>query len=229
MGNVIPPVIDALTLPPEEALRLGARLFSVGHSHHPIEAFVALLSNAGITAVADVRSSPYSRRLPQFNRRELEAELRALDIAYVFLGDQLGGRPQSFEMFDSNGVVDYERVRQTAVFREGLARLVRALSRYRIALLCAEEDPLDCHRGLMIAPALAERGIATNHLRKDGSVETMAEMEDRLLKKTKLADQLRQPDLFAPSPSREEVLAEAYRVMAGKKAYRLEDDDPERS
>ncbi len=217
---------DPLALPPGEAAQLGKRLFSVGHSHHRIEVFVALLRGAGITAVADVRSSPYSRRLPQFNRGELEAELRANEIAYLYLGNQLGGRPPSAELYDQNGVVDYERVRQTAAFRQGLTQLVRALKQDTIALLCAEEDPLDCHRGLMIAPALTELGIAPRHLRKDGAAETMTEMEERLLKKTKLAARL-EPDLFAPLPTRAELLAEAYRVLAGKKAYRLEDDNSE--
>jgi len=227
MGKSVPHETDPLLIPPMEAARLGERLFSVGHSHHTIDAFLALLRGAGVTAVADVRSSPYSRRLPQFNRRELEAELRTQEIAYVFLGDRLGGRPQSADVYDERGVVDYERVRQTPAFREGLTRLLSGLQQFTVAMLCAEEDPLDCHRGLMIAPALAEFGVFSRHLRKDGVVEAMTEMEDRLLRETKLIERL-EPDLFTPVPSRAEVLAEAYRVRAGKKAYRLEDDYSER-
>ena len=208
------------------AARLGARLFSIGHSHHTVEAFVTLLRGAGVTAVADVRSSPYSRRLPQFNRYQIEAELHAAGIAYLFLGAQLGGRPQSDALFDEQGVVDYERVRQTASFQQGLTQLIHELQRHTVAMLCAEEDPLDCHRGLMIAPALVELGIAACHLRRDGSVETMTELEDRLLRETKLAARL-VPDLFTPTPSRADVLGEAYRLMSGKKAYRQHDDHVE--
>src|SRR5439155_24000994 len=69
------------------------RLFTVGHSNLEAEGLLGLLRAAGVTAVADVRSSPYSRRLPQFNRAALEASLRAAGIAYVFLGAELGGRP----------------------------------------------------------------------------------------------------------------------------------------
>jgi len=226
MGNDSPPETVPPAVPPEEAARLGARLFSVGHSHHTVETFLALLCENGVTAVADVRSSPYSRRLPHFNRRDLEAALRTNEIAYVFIGDRLGGRPQDAGLYDERGVVDYARVRLTPHFREGLARLVYGLDRYTIAMMCAEDDPLDCHRGLMIAPALVELGLAPRHLRRDGSVETTAEMEDRLLRETKLDRRLVR-DLFTPAPDRTALLAEAYRLWAGKKAYRLE-EDPER-
>jgi uncharacterized protein (DUF488 family) len=196
-------------------------LLSVGHSNHSAEAFVALLRRAGVTAIADVRSSPYSRRLPQFNREDLQTTLRTNDIAYVFLGDLLGGRPASPALYDPDGLVNYERVRQTDAFRQGLARLLGGAERYVIAMMCGEADPLDCHRGLMIAPALVEMGVPPGHLRKDGTCETTAEFEERLLRETKLTDRL-EGTLFEPAPPRGAVLAEAYRAMARKKAFRLE-------
>lgn len=201
----------------------GARLVSVGHSNHPPERLRDLLRNAGITAVADVRSSPFSRRLPQFNRPELERTLRGWDIAYAFLGDLLGGRPRDLSLYDAEGRADYERMRATPAVQRGLDRLLQGLEEHRVAMLCAEEDPLDCHRGLMIAPALGERGVATAHLRGDGSVESMEAMEGRLLAETRVgADFLN--GLFASVLSEEDRrgwLAEAYRVMARRKAYRL--------
>src|SRR4051794_29633012 len=93
-----------------------ARLFTVGHSNHDWPRFLELLQGAGITAVADVRSHPASRRLPQFNREPLESRLREHDILYVFLGSMLGGRPQSPDLYDAEGRADYERMRQTAKF-----------------------------------------------------------------------------------------------------------------
>jgi uncharacterized protein (DUF488 family) len=205
----------------------GPRLFSVGHSNHELPHFIDLLRAADVSAVADVRSSPFSRRLPQFNRPALEAGLSRGGIAYVYLGDLLGGRPGPRDLYDDEGRVDYERVRKTAFFQEGLLRLRRGTERYVLAMLCAEADPLDCHRGLMIAPALVEQGIAPLHLRKDGSVETTVEMEARLLKETGRADALL-PTLFDPVPSDAErglVLAEAYRLMARKKAFRMQTGD----
>jgi uncharacterized protein (DUF488 family) len=205
----------------------GSRLFTVGHSHHEAARLLELLRRAGVTAVADVRSSPYSRRLPQFNRPQLEDFLRRHGLTYLFLGDLLGGRPADRDLYDAEGWVDYERVRHTDPFRRGLDRLVSGLEQYVVVLLCAEDDPLDCHRGLMIAPALVERGLAPLHLRKDGSMETTAEMERRLFRETGVGEGLVE-GLFAPmltASERHELLAEAYRIMNRKKAYRIPEEE----
>src|SRR5437868_7123062 len=100
------------------------RLLSVGHSNHDWPSFLDLLRGAGVTAVADVRSSPYSRRLPEYNRGALEGALRANGLAYVYLGDLLGGRPADRDLYDPEGWADYARMRQTASFRRGLDRLL---------------------------------------------------------------------------------------------------------
>jgi hypothetical protein len=206
-------------------------LYSIGHSNHDWPGFLALLQRAGITAVVDVRSSPYSRRLPHFTRDALEPGLRAAGIAYVFLGDQLGGRPQDSSVYGPDGRVDYEKVRKTFAFQHGLERLVQGLERFMVAMLCAEEDPLDCHRGLMIAPALRDVGIAPLHLHKDGSVETSQDMEARLLAETGVGAGMID-GLFAPLLSdgeRQEMLAEAYRRMAARKAYQIRREEDESS
>jgi uncharacterized protein (DUF488 family) len=185
------------------------RLFTIGHSNHEPEAFLALLQQAGVTAVADVRSQPFSRRLPHFSRDALKALLHQHGIAFVFLGKQLGGRPASADLYEPEGWADYERIRATDLFREGLERVIHGLDRFTMALLCGEEDPLDCHRGLMIAPALKERGFPPLHIRKGGRIETTGQFEQRLQDETGLGG------LFAES------LADAYRVMNRRKAFRL--------
>jgi hypothetical protein len=199
------------------------RLVTIGHSQHEMAYFLELLCRAGVTAVADVRTSPYSGRHPQYNREELQACLKKEGLAYVFMGEQLGGRPGRPSLYDDEGRVDYERVRATEFFQEGLARLERAREKYTVALLCSEEDPLSCHRGLMIAPALLARGLDTLHLRGDGAAETMAQMEQRLLAETRVGAGMLD-GLFAATLSaadRAAILADAYRKMARKKAYRL--------
>lgn len=204
----------------------GARLVSVGHSNHDWLAFMSLLHRAGVTMIADVRSSPYSGRYPHFNRELLMHGLHAEGIAYHFFGDLLGGRPMQPSLYNEDGRVDYERVRRTAAFQRGLDQLTHALNGNTIAFLCSEEDPLDCHRGLMIAPALGERGFPPQHLRKDGSLETNEEMERRLLRVTGVGAGLLD-GLFAATLTEEErrsMLAEAYRRMALRKAFRWQAD-----
>jgi uncharacterized protein (DUF488 family) len=198
------------------------RLLSVGHSNHDWSRLLALLRGAGVTAVADVRSSPYSRRLPEYNRAALEGALRANDVGYAFLGDLLGGRPSDPGLYHPEGWADYARMRQTAAFRRGLDRLLLGAEDYTVAMLCSEEDPLDCHRGLMITPALAELGRPPLHLRKDGSLETTADMEKRLLQATGVGDGLLD-GLFAAQldeAERRGLVAEAYRLRNRRVAYR---------
>ncbi len=203
--------------------RLSERLFTIGHSHHEIERFIALLRGAGVSAVADVRSSPYSARMPQFSQAELRRSLASHSLAYIFLGDELGGRPRDPAVYDGDGRVDYWRVRCTTVFRGGVERLLHAIDEHSIALLCGEEDPLDCHRGLMIAPELVGRGICPRHVRADGSIETTAQLESRLCKITGVGGGMMN-GLFAASiaaAERAELLDEAYREQARRKAFRL--------
>jgi uncharacterized protein (DUF488 family) len=200
-----------------------ARLYSIGHSNHDLSHLVHLLHSAGVSAVADVRSQPYSQRLPQFNRPELDRGLQDCGLAYTFAGHRLGGRPAQLQPYDDEGRVDYEHVRATAAFQRGLDELCAALEQFSVAMLCSEEDPLDCHRGLMIAPALVERGIFPAHLRGDGTIESMAEFEERLLRETGVGVGIFD-GLFASMISgqeRRELLAEAYRCRARRKAFQL--------
>jgi hypothetical protein len=205
----------------------GVRLLTVGHSNHEWPAFIELLRRASVRTVADVRSSPYSGRFPHFSREALERGLTENGLAYIFLGDQLGGRPSSRWLYDDEGRVDYERVRRTEAFQDGLEMLASGGFEPAIALLCSEEDPLDCHRGLMFAPALCERGFALGHLRRDGAIATNDEMESRLLRETGTGAGL-VDGLFAAMLSaeeRRELIAEAYRRRARRKAYRLQPGD----
>ncbi|HWM30990.1 MAG TPA: DUF488 domain-containing protein [Methyloceanibacter sp.] len=187
-------------------------IFTIGHSNHPIGRFIALLADAGVTAVADVRSAPVSRFSPQFNRKALSASLGEHGIAYTFLGEELGGRPQHPEMF-MGGVADYEKMAATESFRDGLNRLIDGARRYRIAAMCSEADPLDCHRCLLVARAMTERGLGVAHILASGDTVTHAEIEARLLDLAHLSE----AGLLLES--RDERLAEAYRARGRKIAY----------
>jgi uncharacterized protein (DUF488 family) len=186
-------------------------VYTVGHSNHSAEAFVALLRNTLINAVADVRSSPYSRYLPQFNQNELKCVLDLSEISYVFLGAELGGRPREREMYN-NGIADYERMASSPSFHAGLRRIVEGAKRYNIALMCSEHDPLDCHRCLLVGRWLAADGVCVRHILANGSLLSHEAIEEQLLD---LANKSA-ADLFA---SHEERLAIAYRERSRKVAY----------
>jgi uncharacterized protein (DUF488 family) len=187
-------------------------LFTIGHSNHSIERFLELARGSGITAIADVRSTPASRRYPWFNHARLAPRLAQEGIAYVSLGDALGGRPRDPHLYRDGGVADYDAMARTDEFRAGLDRVVDGARRYRVCLMCAEREPLDCHRCLLVARALAERGFAIGHVLADGAIEPHAQTEERLFTLTRAP-----ADLFA---DRDQRLAAAYARRAGTAAYR---------
>ena len=154
-------------------------VYTVGHSNHPIEQFLALLDGNGITAIADVRSQPFSRRFPQFNRERLAATLSTHSIAYVFLGRELGARSDDESCYE-NGRVQYQRLAATAPFKRGIERIFTGTEKFRVALMCAEKEPLDCHRTLLVSRALEKRGASIAHILADGIVETQAQTMTRL-------------------------------------------------
>lgn len=160
-------------------------VYTIGHSNHDVASFVALLREAGVTAVADVRSAPYSRRHPQFNKHDIEASLRVAGIAYVFLGDRLGARPRGRGCY-RDGRADYRLIAETEAFREGSRRVEEGAERYRIALMCAEREPLDCHRTVLVARHLQRRGVRVVHILADGTTEPNEATEHRLLKRMHL-------------------------------------------
>lgn len=188
-------------------------VLTVGHSTLPYDAFLQLLRAAGVNAVADVRSAPYSRHHPQFNREALRDELQGDGIAYVFLGDELGGRPKDKQLF-CDGVANYEAMARDPAFERGLDRVIEGAERYRIALMCSEHDPLDCHRCLMVGRELKERGVVVTHLIPGDAAKSQTAIEEDLLA---LAGQDRaQGDFFASSNER---LIAAYRCRARKVAF----------
>ena len=180
------------------------QVLTVGHSNHSPEAFLALLTRHGVTALADVRSAPYSRFNPQFNRKALSASLAAAGIAYVWLGRELGGRPDNPDCYE-DGAVRYDRLARTSLYREGIDRVLRGAAEHCLALMCAEKDPLHCHRTLLVSRSLEEEGLEVAHILADGALEPHESVMDRLLA-------ARRDDLFAEPKSRAERIEEAART-----------------
>ena len=176
-------------------------VLTIGHSTHSLEVFLELLAQYNVTAVADVRSVPYSRFNPQYNREPFAEALEAQGIRYVYLGNDLGGRSEDPSCYE-DGRIRYDRVAATESFTGGLARVVNGATKYRVVLMCAEKEPLECHRTLLVSRALHEQGIDVAHIHPDGRLEPHDEAMDRLLDMLKLP----RKDLYR---TREELIASA--------------------
>ena len=153
-------------------------ILTIGHSNHALERFIALIEGAGVATVADVRSKPMSRFVPHFNRKPLEAALAERGISYVFLGRELGGRPDDPSLM-KQGNADYAAMARTPTFATGLAAVIAESAKGRVALLCAERDPVDCHRFRLVGRELMARQIPVAHILSTGEIEPHAETERR--------------------------------------------------
>lgn len=186
-------------------------IFTIGHSTHTIERFLDLLEMNGINAVADVRSSPFSRHNPQFKKDVLSAELKRCGIAYVFVGRELGARSKDISCYEA-GKIRYDRLANTSTFKSGIDRVLSGAEKYRVALMCAEKEPLDCHRTLLVSRALEQQGAFISHILPDGRIEEQTQTMCRLIDLVGLP----QEDMFR---SHEELIKTACKIREEKIAY----------
>lgn len=193
---------------------MSRKIYTVGHSVHSLPRFIDLLKRHRISAVCDVRSTPYSRIHPHFNREPLRQALKHHNIAYVFLGEELGGRSSDPSCYDAEGRVKYDRIAENDAFQHGLARVREGMQTHRIALMCAEKEPLNCHRSVLICRHLRnDADLSIWHILDDGRTELHEESERRLLRLARME----QADLFK---DREEQIEEAYEHQERRIAYR---------
>lgn len=154
----------------------GRRIMTVGHSNHDEPTFVALLQQHQVQVLADVRSQPYSKYATHFNADQIKPALAEAGINYVFLGKELGGRPADAEFYDAEGHVRYDLVAASPLFLKGIERLEKGIQNYHVAMMCSEENPLECHRHLLVGRVLAQRGIELVHIRGDGRLQSNDEL-----------------------------------------------------
>lgn len=185
-------------------------VFTVGHSNLELPAFLALLSKHQVEAVADVRSSPFSKYVPQFNRDVLEIALRKANVRYVPMGRELGARRGEPECYVESKA-RYELIAKAPLFQEGLERVRKGAEKFRLAMMCAEKDPLTCHRTILVCRHL-KPALDIRHILEDGSLESADQAEERLL------DLLGLPagDLFQ---SKADFIEQAYDKQGEKIAY----------
>lgn len=191
-------------------------VYTVGHSTHPQDHLIHLLKQHGITALCDVRSRPYSRMNPQFNRPELTRALKKESIRYVFLGGELGARSDDPNCYEG-GRVRYDLLARTQLFQSGLDRIETGMKSFKLALMCAERDPLHCHRTILVARHLETRGIPVSHILANGALESN---EEALLRLAQLLN-IRQEEshMFR---SQEQLFDELYEIQGKRIAYELE-------
>ena len=191
-------------------------LFSIGHSNHSLEFFLRLLASQSISTIADVRSSPYSRYSPQFNKEVLERSLKDAGIEYLFLGKELGARRPDDGSY-VEGQVKYELVALSPVFRVGLDRVLEEIDRSRVGLMCSEADPISCHRTILVCRELRKirSDLQITHILGDGATESHEEAGQRLVRLHKL-----QPELFGDLTSESALIIRAYDLQAQRVAFR---------
>ena len=154
-----------------------ATVSTIGHSNHTAVEFVRLLKKNNIEVIIDVRSKPYSSYSRHFNREALRRRLKGYGIEYLYLGDRLGGHPESDEFYEEGRVV-YERLAALPEFRRDIRKVVEESEKHRLTLMCAEENPSQCHRHTLLATALLERGLKVIHIRGSGTTQDASEMTE---------------------------------------------------
>ncbi len=188
-------------------------IFTIGYANRAIDDFIALLKQHNITALCDVRSSPYSSRNPQYNRELLKQSLKLHNIEYVFLGEELGARSKDTSCYVEGKAV-YQKIAATTLFQKGLERIKLGLKKgFMLALMCAEKDPMTCHRTILICRNLRGQGIDILHIIDQQTRETQTELEKRLIAQLKLY-----PDMFKDAESNA-LIERAYDIQGDKIAY----------
>ena len=190
---------------------MATTIYTIGHSNHSIQCFVSRLRRHGITALCDVRSEPHSRFNPQFNRNALKHALSKEGIKYVFLGKELGARSNDPHCY-TDGKVQYGLLARTEVFRQGIDRLLNGCKDYVVALMCAEKDPNECHRSILVARHLERLGHHVEHILEGGQTEAHSHSINRLVRALNHGN----GNLFA---SDSDLAEHAYAVQEEKIAY----------
>ena len=189
-------------------------IHTVGHSNLSAESLVGMLKRRGITQVIDVRSTPYSRYLPQFNRNNIRVTLERNSIGYTHMGDALGGRPQDDRLYDRNGRANYGLMAQEKAFQDAILQVEQVAEDSHTLLMCTEADPLHCHRTLLVSQELTSRGANIIHLMRDDQQESHEETMEKLLAVWKL---LRDGNA---EMTRRQLVEETVRNQAAEVAYR---------
>ncbi len=193
-------------------------IYTVGHSTHQIDYFLDLLKAYSINCLIDVRSLAASSYNPQYNKEPLSNFLKNNGITYLHFAEEFGARHTDPDLLDEEGKVDFEKVRKSWLFKNGVERLWLGLDKgFIIALMCSEGEPFDCHRFSMISIALQKDGFEVKHILKDKTLKSNAELEKQLIKK--YDKKIPKPDIFQTNISADDQLKAAYRLRNKEIAF----------
>ena len=192
-------------------------LYTIGHSNHTIKYFIDLLKRYKIGIVVDVRSVPYSRYCSQFDKKILSAALKTVNIQYVFLGKELGARPDDPACYEG-GCVNFKWIARRKEFKNGVQRFLASIGKYYVALMCTEKEPLECHRTILICRNLKEYNLCIKHILEDGKIEDHHDTERRLVKMLKI-----EPTLFEPEKTESDLIEQAYNQQSQNISHRSEE------
>jgi uncharacterized protein (DUF488 family) len=158
------------------------KVYTIGHSNYLTKYFLSLLKKHGITCVVDVRSVPFSKYTPQYNKDDLKKFLHENKVYYIFMGEELGARRSDKLLYSSDGTLDFEKVNKTSLFQSGIDRIKSGIEKgYNIAVMCTEKDPIECHRNILVARELYRQNIEIHNILESGKIETQEQIEERLL------------------------------------------------
>jgi len=190
-------------------------LFTIGHSNHTLGRFLELLGSQGVEAVIDIRSAPYSRYCPQYNKEVLEKSIKSRGMEYIFLGRELGGK-RNEESCYVDGKIKFELIAKLPIFQVGLERVIQEAEKQKVALMCAESEPLDCHRTILVCRQLKKINpdLQITHILSDGTIELHEKTLQRLVRLHKL-----EPELFGELSSNSYLIEKAYALQEEKMAY----------
>lgn len=195
-------------------------LFTIGHSQYRISYFISLLDKYQIDYILDVRSVPYSKYAEQYNKENINRELKMARIKYSFMGKYFGARPQNIEFYNNEGYLDFERVRKSKDFNKGIENVVLGLNQgHRIALMCTEKEPVDCHRAILVARAFEMQKIYAKHILPNGEILTQQQLNEQLLQKYFPDREQLSLFTYGKQMSEEEYLAEAYKKRNSEIGY----------
>lgn len=197
------------------------KCYTIGHSNHHLSRFIELLEMHNISLLIDVRSNPYSRYMSDYNKETIPGILSAHDINYAHLGEELGGRARDHTLMTDEGQTDYQKIMKTQLFKNGIKKVIKAImAGERLALMCSEKNPLDCHRFVLVSRALSLKGVEVFHILETGELKGNEELENELLNQYKLNN--KQATLFGERKTMADLIDEAYLMRGQEIAYKPE-------